>query len=139
MWPTRSRHHLRCLSALLAGSLTWLQCVPAAWQLSSPLAYAASTFTLNAVSDTYLRKGSPNKNQGTESILRLRDGGDNRALVRFDQAAIVQQVAGGQLVSARLELTISRNGDNWGPAGRTIDLHRMTKAWTELGATWSCC
>jgi len=27
---------------------------------------------------------------------------------------------------------------DWGRAGRRIDLHRLTQAWTETGATWNC-
>ncbi len=88
--------------------------------------------------DTYIRQGSPNQNQGAEVILRLQSSGKNRALLRWDQAALVQAVAGGTVTSARLQLTISNLGDNWSTAGRTIELHRMTQAWTELGATWNC-
>ncbi|MGH9258724.1 MAG: DNRLRE domain-containing protein, partial [Acidimicrobiales bacterium] len=41
-------------------------------------------------------------------------------------------------MAARLELTIAANADNWGSTGRTVDLHRLTQAWTETGATWNC-
>ncbi len=88
--------------------------------------------------DTYIRQGSPNQNQGAEVILRLQSSGKNRALLRWDQAALVQAVAGGTVTSARLQLTIADLGDNWSTPGRTIELHRMTQAWTELGATWNC-
>ncbi len=97
----------------------------------------AST-SVGAVADTYLRLGSPNQNQGTESLLRLRQSGKNRALLRFDVAAIATAIGEGTLQSAHLVLTISHNGSNWGAAGRTIDLHRLTAAWTEGGATWNC-
>jgi len=94
--------------------------------------------TLAPAADTYIRQGSPNQNQGAELILRLQSSGKNRALLRWDQQALVQAQAGGTVTSARLELTIADLGDNWSSAGRTIELHRMTQAWTELGATWNC-
>jgi len=88
--------------------------------------------------DTYLRQGSPNQNQGTELILRLQASGKNRALLRWDPQAIGGAIGGDSLVAARLELTIAANADNWSTAGRTVDLHRLTQAWTETGATWKC-
>jgi len=88
--------------------------------------------------DTYLRQGTPNQNQGTESVLKLQASGKNRALLWWDPAAIRGAVGADSLASARLELIIALNADNWGSSGRTIDLHRLTQAWTELGATWNC-
>jgi len=76
--------------------------------------------------------------QGTEPILRLRASGNNRALLRLDSAAVATAVGSGTVTSARLEPTIVLNADNWGATGRTIDLHRLTQAWTEAGATWNC-
>ncbi len=96
------------------------------------------TVTLALGADTYLRSGSPNQNQGTEPILRLQASGNNRALLRLDSAAVATAVGSGTVVSARLELTIVLNADNWGSTGRTIDLHRLTQSWTEAGATWNC-
>jgi hypothetical protein len=90
------------------------------------------------IADTYVRQGSPNQNQGAELILRLQSSGKNRALLRWDQQMLTQAVGGGTLAAAHLELTIADLGDNWSAAGRTVDLHRLTHAWTELGATWNC-
>ena len=44
----------------------------------------------------------------------------------------------GPVASARLELDIVLNAENWGTSGRTIDAHRMLVGWTEEGATWNC-
>jgi hypothetical protein len=104
--------------------------------LVSPQAPVDTTLALSA--DTYLRQGEPNQNFGTESILRIRPTGKNRALLQVDPAALAAAVGGAAVSSARLELTITYNGNNWGPAGRTIALHRLTVPWTELGATWNC-
>src|SRR6185295_11633872 len=94
--------------------------------------------TFQAIGDTYLRKGGANQNQGAEPVLRLREGGQNRSLVQFDAQSLATTLAGATLVSAALELHIEKNGRNWGKQGRTVDVHRVTTAWTELGATWSC-
>ncbi len=54
-----------------------------------------TTVTLALGTDTYLRSGSPNQNQGTEPILRL------------DSAAVATAAGSGTVTSARLELTPS--------------------------------
>lgn len=91
-----------------------------------------------AVADAYVRAGAPNQNQGAEGLLRVRQSGRNRALVRFDGAALLAALGEGTLHSASLELTIADNGDNWGASGRPVDAHRLTAAWTEGGVTWNC-
>jgi Glucodextranase, domain B len=96
------------------------------------------TVRLPIVADTYLRQGSPNQNQGGEAILRVRQSGKNRALLRVDAAELASLLAGTTIDSARLDLYIEDNGDNWGSAGRTVDLHRLSSSWTETGATWNC-
>jgi len=85
--------------------------------------------------------------------MRLQASGDNRALVRFDQAAIQAFIGSGTLVSAKLRLTITDPGNNWGTSGRTVDVHRLIVDWAEgngftdgspstrgtgSGATWNC-
>jgi hypothetical protein len=89
------------------------------------------TNTLAAAADTYVRGGAPNTNEGGAVILRIQDSSDNRALVRFDQAAIAALVAGRPVLSARLQLTITQIANNWGPTGRTVDAHRLTANWVE--------
>ena len=88
--------------------------------------------------DTYIRKNAANQNFGRDTILRLQSTGKHRVLVRWDPQAITQAIGANTLVSARLELTIVRNPDDWGAVGRSIAAHRMKVAWTELGATWNC-
>ncbi len=94
--------------------------------------------TLQALADTYLRQGSPNQNQGAEALLRERDSGNNRVLVRFDQVQLGALLAGQTLVSATIELFIEYNGNNWGSSGATVDVHRLTADWAELQTTWNC-
>jgi hypothetical protein len=98
----------------------------------------AQTTTLGASADTDLRSGSPNKVAGSDTLLRIQASGDNRALVRFDPAAIAAAVGSGSLASARLQLYIETNAGNWGAHGQPVDALRLTADWTEAGATWSC-
>jgi hypothetical protein len=81
---------------------------------------------------------APNKNQGGESFLRVRAAGDNRALIKFNQNELQSLVGSDTIVSAYLELDITRNLENWGKQGRTIDVHRLIHDWSESGATWNC-
>lgn len=94
--------------------------------------------TLYAIGDTYLKSGNPNQNQGTELFLRVRLNGTNRALIQFDSQEMSDAAAGKTLSRARVRLYIEDNGNNWGASGRTVDAHRVTVSWTELGATWNC-
>jgi len=106
--------------------------------LGAPVAARAQTSNLQAVADTYLKSGSANQNQGSDTFLRIQQSGNNRALVRFDSAAIAAAVGSGSLAAARLELYIQSNSNNWSADGRTVDSHRLTASWSEPGATWNC-
>jgi hypothetical protein len=118
---------------------SWLAALSfAAWVLAGPAPLGAQTLTLQAAADTFLKSGSPNQNQGSEAILRVQSSGNNRALVKFDPAEILAAVGTGSLASARLELFIASNANNWGATGRTVDLHRVAETWSEPGATWNC-
>lgn len=121
----------RSVSALVLGVL---------WGWFTPTLEAQETTAVfETVADTYLRRGSPNQSLGGETILEIKSGpANNRVLVRFDVAAVAAAVGQGTLVSAELELFIQTNGGGWGASGRAIDVHRVTSAWTEAGATWNC-
>lgn len=108
------------------------------------------TTTFNSVSDTYVRSGADNRNHGGGTFMRLQASGTNRSLVKFDQTALQTAVGDGEVLSAKLRVTIVDNGNNWGTSGRTIDVHRLVKDWVEgdgletnyrgtgSGATWEC-
>jgi hypothetical protein len=91
--------------------------------------------TFDATADTYIKHGTPNQNQGSEGVLRVRAAGDNRALVQFDLTSIPQNAI---IHSASLKLNITNNKDNWGKDGGDIGVHGLTQMWTETGATWHC-
>ncbi len=110
--------------------------------------------TLTPIADSYIKQGSPNENEGSSTFMRVQLQGKNRALVRFDQSQIEEAVGNSQNFSAKLQLTISDNGNNWGTGGRTIGIHRLSSDWAEgngfndnntppvkgtgLGTTWKC-
>lgn len=107
------------------------------------------TTTFNSSADTYVKNGTANRNTGAGVFMRLQSSGDNRSLVLFDQTALQSTIGSGQVLSAKLRLTIVDNGNNWGTTGRTIDVHRLLVNWAEgngtennrgtgLGATWEC-
>ena len=104
----------------------------------SPVAAQTTTRTVEAIADTYLRQGNPNRNQGAITFLRVRDAGNNRILVRFDASQVLAALAGQTLVKANLELFIEDNGGNWTAQGGTVDAHRLTASWMEASATWNC-
>ncbi len=134
---TLATHHDSAGTGPVTDNAFWLLTVNAEF-IRSLLPTGGDPLTVPPFADTYIRSGSPNQNQGAEPILRLRASGNNRALLQFDSAAVATAVGSGTVASARLELTIVLNADNWGPDGRTIDLHRLTQSWTEAGATWNC-
>ncbi len=99
-------------------------------------AAAHGSVTLTSSQDTYVTSEHPNRNNGWKDSMDVAR--PMRTLIAFDQAAIENAVGTGTLTRATLRLTIGRAADNWGPSGRTIDVHRMAVAWTEQGATFNC-
>ena len=108
--------------------------------------------TFSAEKDSFLRQGTPNRNEGANEIMQLRANGNNRALVEFNQTDIENTIGTGTLENATLRLYIEDNFDGWGASGRTIDAHRITENWAEGnaanlgmsipgtgdGVTWKC-
>ncbi|OGH31947.1 MAG: hypothetical protein A3I54_01685 [Candidatus Levybacteria bacterium RIFCSPLOWO2_02_FULL_41_11] len=104
--------------------------------------------TLTPTDDTYIKNGQDNRNEGGDVFMRVRSSGNNRALVSFEQTEIENAVGSGTILEAKVVLTITDNGNNWG-TGRTVDIHRLTSGWTEgngtendrgtgSGTTWNC-
>jgi uncharacterized Zn-binding protein involved in type VI secretion len=99
---------------------------------------SVNTLTFPVVADTYVTARAPDREHGRAAILRVAKSGPSRALVQFDQAPLAAALAGNQLLSAQLELSIAANGNNWGASGRTVGAYRLTAAWSEAAATWDC-
>jgi N-acetylneuraminic acid mutarotase len=107
------------------------------------------TATFNVSSDTYIQSGQNNRNKGGGDYIHIQASGNNRGLLRFDQDELQQEIADGEILSAKIRLTITETGNNWGSTGRTIDLHRLIVDWIEgdgtevdrgtgEGTTWNC-
>ncbi len=99
--------------------------------------------------DSYIKKDSPNENEGASTVIKLDKNGKGRGLIRFDETQIQNAVGTNQNFTAKLQLTITNNDNNWGSNGRNIGLHRLFKDWTEgngtetnrgtnSGTTWNC-
>lgn len=141
-------HRLRAL--LVAGRVAilvtvWIGCEgtdrpsgPWSRHAVGPTVHVQRQVSLSPSKDTYIRGGSANSNQGSSLILRLQQSGPNRVLLAFDSSALVQAAGSDSIVGASLQMTIATAGDNWGTAGRLVELHRLTTSWTEGGATWNC-
>ena len=73
---------------------------------------------------------APDANHGGDAILRLRARGKNRALVKFDSAAIKDAVGSSTIVSATLTFTVAKNWENWAATG-SLALLSDDAPWTE--------
>jgi serine protease len=109
------------------------------WQLQGTSLAIARTATpcqrttaASTTGDTTVAEASPRANFGTASTLTVAAG--SHALVRFDRAALKQQVGNGRTVAkATLELTLTSG------AKPPLEAFVMSKGrWTETGATWRC-
>src|ERR1700720_156437 len=99
---------------------------------------SVNTLTFPVAADTYLTAHAPDREHGRAAILRVAKSGPSRSLAQFDPAPLAAALAGNQLLSAQLELTIAANGNNWGASGRTVGAYRLTTGWSESAATWDC-
>lgn len=114
---------------------------------TQPPVVAPLTHVFQPSADTYVRSIQTNYNFGNSTSLEANS--NSRGLVRFDQSAIQSTIGSGSVTSAKLKLTITDNGNSWGPNGRPLAIHRLTTNWTEgdgnettrgtgSGATWNC-
>lgn len=93
------------------------------------------------MADAEVREKNPEQNFGSNSELKLREktGGARRGVFRMDSPAILEAVGAGTLVSATLELELKVPVAGGVPeTGVSVNVHRLTQAWTESGVTWSC-
>lgn len=143
------RHTAQCPSVSPTRRRQWVVCVLLALTIARARPSAdgralatedapAPLVTLSAVEDASLKAGSPNAHLGLEPRLVVRNRAAHRALIRFDLGGLVGRDSAGRLEGAHLELFVEANGDNWGPEGREVELHRLTVPWSEAGATWNC-
>lgn len=93
------------------------------------------TKTLEATRDTYIVNVPPGSIHGTESILEVltfNAFAGHRALVAFDVGKTTLP-SNAKLEKATFELRVVLNDG----ATQDVGAHRIQKAWTEAGASWS--
>jgi len=89
---------------------------------------------LAVAQDTSVRVSAPNKNFGGATSLDV-----NRALVQVSAAALSTAIGPNDYVeAASLRLTLVDSEERRRRLPRQLGAHRLLKAWTESGATWSC-
>ena len=117
------------------------------------LKQSGNKVSLFAEKDSYIREGIQNSNEGSNHVLKIMGTGptNNRAMVSFDQADILDVAHGRNLESATLKLYIEGNNQNWGD-GQLINIHSLEANWqegtglnqytagfnSEDGVTWNC-
>ncbi len=103
--------------------------------------------------DSFIREGIQNSNEGSNEVLKIMGTGptNNRVMVSFNQADILEASQGKSLESATLKLYVEGNNQNWGD-GQLINIHSLQSDWQEgsglnnnmgffnsgEGVTWSC-
>lgn len=88
------------------------------------------TITVYANADTYVYEAAPTPDAGTDPSLYVMSSvdGNVRTLVGFPLPAIPE---GCEITAATLRLESTSE-----TAGRTLEVHQATGAWTEAGVTW---
>ncbi len=101
------------------------------YQASVTSATVTTAYTVNVDQDTWLKESSPTENHGGDSELSAKAAtGDNmRALYRFDLSTIP---GGAKIGSATAWFYVTINDDKG-----AVNIHEVTAAWTEAGATWA--
>jgi uncharacterized repeat protein (TIGR01451 family) len=104
--------------------------------LAPALASAQTTVVLQgdplAGQDTHIAQASSVQNFGTATLLlsNSQTNGQSRILLRFDLSGIP---SGATIQSAVMELYYASTRAS---TSESLRLHRVTRSWTELGATW---
>ncbi|HEX4954148.1 MAG TPA: PKD domain-containing protein [Thermoanaerobaculia bacterium] len=105
--------------------------------LCSPLAGESLTIHLDATADANLLRGPGETHSNFGSVDHHDVGEDARALFLFDLAPVATALGPESLIeSAAVELTVTAATGFL--AGGDVRLHRLTRAWSEAAATWTC-
>ncbi len=105
----------------------------ASWTVAAPPPDCGVTTTYAADADAWLDQGSPSSNLGTDSTLKVMSKGpSNNLRALLDFAVPATPPTGCVVQSATLRLY-----QTGGASGRTIEVRRVTTAWTEGAVNWS--
>jgi len=91
--------------------------------------------TITTNGDTFVRAFFPSTTGGTSTLLGIDGALGVRTLVNIAPSELSTAVGTNGLVSARLELTVKNAATVVGTP--SLAIHRMTRSWTEAGATWN--
>ena len=88
--------------------------------------------SLFAEKDSFIREGIQNSNEGSNPVLKIMGTGptNNRAMVSFNHADILDVIQDRTISSATLKLYIEGNNQNWGD-GQLINIHKIESKWQE--------
>ncbi len=108
-------------------------------QVEALQATGARIVRVPIAADASVRSVLPNTAHGGDVRVHVGRNGFNtdRTVLRVDSTAIHDAVGSQRLVSAALELDIETQSPTWTPGGRVV-AHKLTRAWSETGVTWSC-
>jgi len=123
-------------SSGVTGSAASLWLVSAALTPYRTCTLTATPATTAVVADAEVRQSTPTSNFGTTAALTLTSSGsaNGRAYIRFDLVACSPAIpASATIRLATLRLYLSAAS----AACRTLDIFRVTTAWTETGLTWN--
>ncbi len=83
-------------------------------------------------SDSFVRKGFGNLNEGANTRLVVQKLGLKRTVLSFDISGITTP-----LTTAALVLTVAEKAKHWGPIGHLVDVNRLNEPFTEgNGSVW---
>jgi hypothetical protein len=138
MWTLPARGVLRVAIpvAMLAVMLA-ARAGAARAQTGLPGGTTAVSVALPVLADSLLRGDARDQAGGAEPLLRIGGSSPDRAVIRFRQADIAAAVGSGSFLSASLEL-YAESSSRWSDDSRPVGVYRLTRNWTEAGATWNC-
>jgi len=98
--------------------------------VGSPATFQQGVNGYDGADDTYITSWFPNENHGADIILRVRRGGEQAALLRFDTASLPSAV---QVEAATLSLhTVGRSNS----FSEIVSSYAMSRTWAADQANW---
>jgi hypothetical protein len=96
-----------------------------------PYSFTATVVNVNPIADTYIANAATTTNYGTSTSLYVKGKNQDkkRSLLQFDLSSIPSNA-----IIDSASFSMYKTG---GVNGESVALYRLTKAWTETGATWN--
>jgi hypothetical protein len=101
----------------------------------APINAQAGIYNSNADQDSFIHTCKPDQNDGLLKFIKITEEDMKqdkyRALYRFDLSSVP---AGSTIISATANFWVN---DVFGGSTYTVNAHRVTSPWTDLGVTWN--